>query len=717
LKSPVLLRIYFNDKLEGVRQFVDAQIVIGRNPEAQVNLPEEGVSPLHAVIEERESGYYVSDLGSQSGTFKNGQKVLDEPLASGDEVKIGPYKLQFFIGVPKPAAPPSKGIEAPAAAPAPAPAPVKEVAKPAWPAPAASETPKAEAPKIEIPKPAPKAEAPKAVPPPAEKKEEITFAPASSVPPIIPRKKAETKAETYTPPAISTPSPQKLYSAGASGAVTGKKGKKKTFAPPSAVKDPKEILKPGKGTAVEVSVAWRERIISTNHFTQNKSVMIGSSPSADVFIPLLSSKSNYELFRISGAITLFLSPEMTGEFINEQGVSLTFSELLKMNRLRNRSGGYELVLNQGEMVRVGLQGDLISIYIRYVPAAPKPLVAPLLDLTASEVTGVVLATFVAAIFGLYMMIYAPTNLQDEDRLEEQLRKATVTFNPPIKKRVEVVEQKVEVTEAKPKAPEKPKTTATPSPAKDGKPGKAAEVAPKETKDKQKKLTSARPGGAIKTGNKEAANMKSQKPDPNKQGLLGVFGSKGTQEKLDKAYSGSGELIGMADTATGAAGSSEDRPGDRFGTKIKDTGAGGKGTATVGISGVGTQGKGTGYAGSGTGGIGTKGNVEIEVGGQEAEFTGSMDREAIRRVIQANYNVIRFCYEKALERDRDLYGKLVLEWDIAERGRVTRAIVKSSTLNNSAVASCIIARLKTWTFPEPPPNQIGVVAYPFVFTSQ
>ena len=174
---------------------------------------------------------------------------------------------------------------------------------------------------------------------------------------------------------------------------------------------------------------------------------------------------------------------------------------------------------------------------------------------------------------------------------------------------------------------------------------------------------------------------------------------------------------MADSATGFAGDDESRAGDNLGSKIKDVGAGGKGPATVGISGVGTSGKGSGTFGYGTGGLGKKGRIEVQVGGQEAEFVGSIDREAIRRVILANKRVIRNCYEMALQRTPDLYGKLVIQWDIEERGRVTNAQVVSDTLGNKSVAKCLVQRLQTWRFPEPPPDQIGRVTYPFVFTSQ
>ncbi|NJL24564.1 MAG: FHA domain-containing protein [Calothrix sp. SM1_5_4] len=122
MKQPVVLRIYRGEKLETVRQFEHSQIVIGRNADCQLELQDESIALLHAMIEDRDGEYYVSDLGSQSGTFKAGNRVLEERLSSGDELKIGPFRIQFFIGIPKPAAPPK--ISATPAAPTPPPAAV-----------------------------------------------------------------------------------------------------------------------------------------------------------------------------------------------------------------------------------------------------------------------------------------------------------------------------------------------------------------------------------------------------------------------------------------------------------------------------------------------------------------------------------------------------------------------------------------------------------------
>jgi hypothetical protein len=656
LKQPVVLRVYKGDRLETVKQFDHSQIVMGRTSDAQLVLEDDDVAPLHAMIEERAGEYFVSDLGSHTGTFRNDNRILETKLASGDEIKIGPFRIQFFVGAPKPAV---KPVVEPVAAP---------------------------------------------TPQPPDETGVITL-PISEPPP--------------TPDSVSAPSAPPVHAfAPAKSKLGSKKKHGKTFAPPSPYANLSEIIRPHKGSVVEVLVAWRDRIISSNHFARRGSVYISSAESADVIVPIINSRSKYELLKLGTGIVVCLTQEMTGELIRENE-TLTFAELTRQNRIRNVGSHFELEIRQGEMVRVGLQNDLISVYIRYVSETPKPLVAPLLDMTSSETTGVVLALAIAAILGLYMNIYTPSPLlEDEARQEEPIRKAIVQFTPPPKRqKVELsddTEEKKKVVEVK---EQKKDVRQTPTPAKEspGNAGKAAALAPKQAPP-AKDAGSLKHGGAVKTSPKEGAQMKAEKPDPSKMGLLSAFGRGGVRKQLDKAYGGSGELAGMADSATGAAGNAENRPGDDLGSKFKETGSG-KGSATVGIAGVGTQGRGTGGTGYGTGGIGTKGSVQINVGGQEADFAGGMDKEAIRRVIREHIREIRSCYERELQKSPELYGKLILEWDIEEEGRVSRVSVKSNALGNATVASCIMTRLKTWKFPDPPKDQIGRVVYPFVFSSQ
>lgn len=671
MKQPIVLRVYKGEKLEAVRQFETSQIVIGRNADAQLELQDEGVALLHAMIENRGGEYYISDLGSNSGTFKNGQKTLEDKLTSGDTLTVGPFRIQFFVGVPKPAAPPK-----PSASPA---EPMK--------APAA----------VSFTTPVPQSA------PDFDDKTDPGIPKAPAAP-------AKGKAAAAAPAAAS--------GSRRTAVASTRKKKRGTFAPAAPYKDLKEIIKPHKGSVVEVIVAWKDRVLSSNHFSTHGSVFMSSAPDADVVVPIVSSKSKFELLKIGANVAVCLTQEMSGE-ISRDGETLTLNSLAKQNKIRDAGSHYEYDLRQGEMIRIGLQNDLLSIYIRFVAETPKPIVAPLLDMSSSEVTGVILAMAISAILGLYMNIYTPSPLlEDEAKLDEPIRKAVVQFQPR-----KIVEVKEAVEEPKPPPPQpqpKPVQVRTSPKAHTetkGDPGAPSDVKKTNEKPKPNKLVSAqKPGAAIKVSPKEGANMKAEKPDPTKMGLLGVFGTKGTQAQINKAYSGSGELIGTADSATGYAGNADNRDGDNLGGKLKDTGSG-KGTSTVGIAGVGTKGRGTGGTGYGTGGIGTKGSVQINVGGQDADFTGSMDREAIRRVIREHLREIRNCYERELQRTPDLYGKVVITWDIVEGGRVSQAGVSRNEIGSSAVGECIAARLKTWRFPDPPKDQVGRVSYPFVFSSQ
>lgn len=683
MKPPVVLRIYKGDKLEEVRQFEQTQIVIGRNADVHLELKDDEVAGLHAMIEDRGGDYFLSDLGSKSGTFRNQNKVLEEKIATGDEIKIGPYRIQFSAGAPKTA-------------------PVEPVV-PSTPKPDPVVTPAPKPEAVMTPAPTLEPVAPPAPPPPV----------AKAVPPPVSQ---VVKADEGLKTPVTSTVPVFNHFANMP-AANPKKGKsRQTFAPPAPYKDLKEVVKPGKGSTVEVLVAWKDRIISSRRFSGQSSVIIGNDENVDVVVPILSNHSKYELVRVGAVATIYLTAEMTGE-LTRDGASVPFAELNRQGKIRNTGSRLELELKQDEMVRVGLQNDTLSIYVRFVSEAPKPIVAPLLDMTASEVTGVILAMVISGIFALFMNIYAPANLlEDEAKTEEPIRKAEIKFYAPKPKQiVEVTETKVEKPVAK--VVEKVRQTPNPSVEKAGSPGKAGDIAPNQFKEKKNKVVSNRPGGAFKTSPKEGANAKSEKPDPTKSGLFSAFGGKGVQKNLDKAMSGSGDLIGQADRATGYAGNAESREGDNLGTKIKDTGAGGKGTNTVGIAGLGTSGRGTGTTGYGTGGIGKKGSVEVEVGGQDAEVGGGIDKEAIRRVIRDHIREIRTCYERELQRNPDLYGKISIEWDIEDKGRVTRAVVKENALGNRAVADCIVSRLKTWTFPSPPADQVARVVYPFVFSTQ
>lgn len=393
-----------------------------------------------------------------------------------------------------------------------------------------------------------------------------------------------------------------------------------------------------------------------------------------------------------------------------------------------------IALEQGELVKMDV-GEGISIIIRYVGEAPKPLMAPFLDLTTSEVTGVVLAMALVSVLWLYMYLYMPAKpIAPEAALDEPLRTAVMIVKPtpvpplPPPVPVPVVKETpqpqptpppvvVKSTPSPVKQVVKPKETRSQSVVAKKDPGVSANAAPTRNKTGPRTQTSVKQGGSVKTTDAKAAQMQSKSKDASKAGIFSTFGGGGANNKLAGQTTGSGELAGMSANSTGKSGMNENRNGDGLGSTVKDTGVGGNGKALDGIAGgISTQGRGGGNSGYGTAALGGRVGVKVVPGGEGEAFSGTIDKEAIRRVIRANERIIRTCYERELNRTPDLVGKLTIEFDIGEKGVVLRAAVKVNELGNRAVADCLTSRLKTWRFPEPPTNEVVTVAYPFAFSN-
>ena len=85
---------------QGDRRFFlsDGTFVIGRAPDAAIQIDSGGVSRLHAQITICGRDVRVEDLGSKNGTFVGGQPVTAaRSLEDGDEVRVGPVALRFTV--------------------------------------------------------------------------------------------------------------------------------------------------------------------------------------------------------------------------------------------------------------------------------------------------------------------------------------------------------------------------------------------------------------------------------------------------------------------------------------------------------------------------------------------------------------------------------------------------------------------------------------------
>ena len=70
-------------------------MVIGRNAGADISLPDDALSGVHAAIELGLAGFRIRDLGSTNGTFVNGSQVQATDLKNGDRITLGEHTLQY----------------------------------------------------------------------------------------------------------------------------------------------------------------------------------------------------------------------------------------------------------------------------------------------------------------------------------------------------------------------------------------------------------------------------------------------------------------------------------------------------------------------------------------------------------------------------------------------------------------------------------------------
>jgi len=74
----------------------ERETTIGRSPDCGIFLDDVTVSRKHAVLVERDGGFFIEDQGSLNGTFVNRKRVESAQLEDGDELQIGKYRLTFL---------------------------------------------------------------------------------------------------------------------------------------------------------------------------------------------------------------------------------------------------------------------------------------------------------------------------------------------------------------------------------------------------------------------------------------------------------------------------------------------------------------------------------------------------------------------------------------------------------------------------------------------
>jgi outer membrane biosynthesis protein TonB len=363
-------------------------------------------------------------------------------------------------------------------------------------------------------------------------------------------------------------------------------------------------------------------------------------------------------------------------------------------REMDRDGGRAyLPLTKGSAVRL-TRGEMTLV--AYVATKPKRIfVNPFRG--APWLLLFFLSSFGSALG--YFLVFGPKPPETADFTGRNLPPVAIRLIAPEKKKEEPPKPVVEEPKEEPAPPkEEVKEVKTPK------------------KEERKKIVREKPRKAEQKAVVEAP------PPPESKALKALA-------KLSAAGPATGDILAAVDKLGAGPGSKNVKNNYKLSGLIGKAPIANAGLGTFGLGGGGRGGAGMlgaeilrGKGGGGIGAMGAGGVGHGSVGGtvtrasaRSVSVQGSIDREAVAKVVNAHLQEVRGCYERALLREPALAGKVVLEWTISLGGKVTTAKTKSSTLKSSAVEACILQSLKSWQFP-PAKGGIVIVSYPFLFNS-
>ncbi|MFZ5468631.1 MAG: AgmX/PglI C-terminal domain-containing protein [Myxococcota bacterium] len=688
--------------LVGTEVFVPGTYVVGSAPTCDLRLDDTTVEPNHAVLYFQNGKAAVQDQGGTSGVFVNGHRVTACEVRPVDEVTCGPFSLKVRVIGQKPAAKPAPPPEVAAllkSTPMPQPAPKK-----AAPAPTAAPAAPPRPPPQQYGKmPTPAASAP-ATMLSARRMAAAPVVASGMNPSSEPGKTAHLRPVSFDDDIVET---QSLEMADLmSGTVPSHAPEPPTRAERPKAAPPKPPAPRSAGRAVAAAlrpslpsltgadkVAKRPKLFFELYWgdLRRDARSFGTIKPKKPVIAAADDKASLPLYGFTLPDEPFVIAEQVGDAYRvyvprhaavEKGRNQDFHPL-SSDQLEVDGGRRFLTLSDGMAARFSEGQMTLVAYVQ--PPIKRPFVNPLAGVPFLLVF--LLAVFVGG--GGAFLALAPKPADTADFQQKNLPPVAVRLIAPEPKKKEEAKKKLE--ELKAKKVEKEKKVVV----------KEREV----TKGKEKTpppVASAPESKALK------ALAKLSAAGPAAGDILAAVDKlgNGPGSKLAKNsnYKLSG-LLGKAPIANAGLGT--------FG--LGGGGGGGFGTKGAEI----LRGKG----GGGIGALGAGGVGRGAVGGTVTRATtrtigvaqGSIDREAVAKVVNSHLQEVRGCYERALLKDPGLAGKVVLEWSIGATGVVMTAKTKSSTLRNAAVEGCILGSLKKWVFPKPK-GGIVIVSYPFLFNS-
>ena len=85
------------DGTEKILEFTNKPLIVGRLPESEISVRDSFISRVHCGFTFANDQFSLKDLGSTNGTYRNGARVFECALSSGDKIQVGNTTLVFEI--------------------------------------------------------------------------------------------------------------------------------------------------------------------------------------------------------------------------------------------------------------------------------------------------------------------------------------------------------------------------------------------------------------------------------------------------------------------------------------------------------------------------------------------------------------------------------------------------------------------------------------------
>ncbi|HEX3694646.1 MAG TPA: AgmX/PglI C-terminal domain-containing protein [Polyangia bacterium] len=440
------------------------------------------------------------------------------------------------------------------------------------------------------------------------------------------------------------------------------------------------------------------RIVEERLVRKRESITIGQSAKNMFVVPSDALPRHWLLFEMTGNHYIAHFSDGMDARIAVGNEIISLAQLKQTGKIQKRGPGWVLPLDERSRGKITV-GDMTILFQFVTPPPPQPrpqLPASVRGSLTSDIdwffTTIAVASF---LLHLLLVIYLrnvdwprkPDIEAIPDRFVQMVIKKVE--KPPEKPVEKKAEDKPEEKKAEKKVAQEKK--AAPAPKKELTPEEKAKLA--EEKARADAERRARIADQVKsTGLLKLLGAKTDASGS----IADVLGKGDVDRDQEKAFQGV--------TGLGVASGNDQLHG------IKTGGNGSGRVATVG----GLRGGGS-IAGGGTGEAATEKRVSGIVKSEPPAVDGSLDPSVVTKEVKQRLGAIKACYDRALKRNPQLSGKVVLHWTITAAGTVSGVDIEQDTLGDAEVSSCIKSLVARWRFPAPSGGSVDV-SYPFAFTA-